>query len=314
MARSGFPLTRDSKATEEDVMRALRAAGVGLILIAAANQAEALNFKVREVRRSREAGIVTITYEVENASVQGESISEDSVRLNRAELELADPLGRRLDIIPVSVPRHPLERGEAVFLRAQTDESRLREAALLTLRLHPAPPFPFPVRETRVSPVEVRFEGPAAKRSPSPAALPARREAVKQGTWRLRLAGSVMAPTGETVLLLYALTGPVGTPDAPAVLEVRYSGGGALLDARALRVPPARNGEAYVEVLMPLAMARLVDGIEARLFSAAGDTVAVHPVTVLGHRQQAGGPGGGTGPAPPAPQDLRRAGHPARPF
>ncbi|MBI3002659.1 MAG: hypothetical protein HYY54_03380, partial [candidate division NC10 bacterium] len=93
-------------------MGALRAAGVGLILISVANQAEALSFKVREVRRSREAEVVTITYEVENASVQAESVSEDAVRLNRAELELTDPFGRRLDILPLVVPTHRFDRGE----------------------------------------------------------------------------------------------------------------------------------------------------------------------------------------------------------
>lgn len=287
-------------------MRALRAAGVGLTLIGAANQAEALHLKVREVRRTREAWTVTITYEVENASVE-------TVRLDRAELQLTDPLGRRLDVVPVFVPTHPLARGEAVLLRARTDESRLREAGLLTLRLHPSPPFPFPVRDRRVAPVEARFDGPAVKGGPAPAARPGAPAVPPAGPWRLRLAGTVMAPTGEAVLLLYALTGPAGRSEGPAVLEVRYSGGGALLDARSLRVPPAKNGEAYVEVLMPLAVARLVDGMEARLFTAAGENVAVHPVTVQGHRQQAGGPGGGTGPAPP-PQDLRRVRDPARPY
>lgn len=65
---------------------------------------------------------------------------------------------------------------------------------------------------------------------------------------------------------------------------------------------------------MPLAVARSVDGIEARLFAAAGEGFAVHPVTIEGHRQHAGGTGGGAGPAAAPPQDLRRAQDPARPF
>ncbi len=277
----------------------LRAAVVSLILVAAATEAEALNLKVREVRRSREAGAVTITYEVENASV-------DAVRLGRAELQLTDPFGRRLDILPVLVPTHPLERGEAAFLSARTQERHLREAALLTLRLYPLPPFPFPVREVRVPPVEARFAGPAAPRGRSPVAGPERTVPLRPGPWRLRLAGSVLAPTRDAVLLLYALVGPGGAPEAPAILEVRYSGGGALLEARSLPVPPARTGEAYLEVLLPVAVARLVDGIEARLFAAAGERIAVYPVTVEGHREDGARARIGTGFPVLPPEDPRR--------
>ncbi|MGH7363752.1 MAG: hypothetical protein ACREKA_08410, partial [Candidatus Methylomirabilales bacterium] len=98
-------------------MRMLQATVASLVLVAAASEAEALNLRVREVGRSREAGGVTITYEVENASV-------DAVRLGRAELHLTDPFGRRLDIVPILAPTHPLERGEAAFLRARTQEDR----------------------------------------------------------------------------------------------------------------------------------------------------------------------------------------------
>lgn len=288
-------------------MRALQAAVVSVILVAAATEADALNLKVREVRRSREAGIVTLTYEVENASV-------DAVRLGRAELHLTDPSGRRLDILPLFAPTHPLERGEAAFLRARTQESHLREAAHLTLRLYPLPPFPFPVREVRVPPVETRFDGPAAPRGRSPVVGPERTVPLKPAPWRLRLAGSVAIPERDAVLLLYALAGPGGAPGTPAILEVRYSGGGALREARLLPVRTGRDGEAYLEVLLPVAVARSVDGIEARVFAAPGEGIAVHPVTIEGHRQHAGGTGGGAGPAAGPPQDLRRAQDPARPF
>lgn len=288
-------------------MRPVQGIATSLLVALAAADAEALNLRVREVRRSREAGVVTLTYEVENASV-------DAVRLGRAELHLSDPLGRRVEILPLFVPVHPLERGEAIFLRAQTEERHLREAALLTLRVHPLPPFPFPVRDVRVSPVEVRFDGPAARHGPSPAAPPPWREPLKPGPWRLRLAGSVLAPTRDAVVLLYGLAGPERGAETPAVLEVRYSGGGALLEARSLPVPPGRDGEAYLEVLLPVAVARLVDGIEARLFAATEDGIAVHPVAVEGHRQDAGRPRTGaavTVPAPEEPQpilDPNRAG------
>ncbi|MGH7364067.1 MAG: hypothetical protein ACREKA_10000 [Candidatus Methylomirabilales bacterium] len=286
-------------------MRMLQATVASLVLVAAATEADALNLRVREVRRSREAGTVTITYEVENASV-------DAVRLGRAELQLTDPFGRRLDIVPILAPTHPLERGEAAFLRARTQESRLREAALLTLRLYPLPPFPFPVGETRVSPVETRFDGPAALRGRSPVAGPERTVPLRPGPWRLRLAGTVLAPTGDAVLLLYALAWPGGAPETPAILEVRYSGAGALLDARSLPVPPARDGEAYLEVLLPLAVARLVDGIEAQLFAAAEEGIAVHPVAVEGHRQADGGARAGMRFPLRPPQDPRRVLDPAR--
>jgi hypothetical protein len=280
----------------EETMRAVQGIATSLIVALAAGDAEALNLRVREVRRSREAGVVTFTYEVENASV-------DAVRLGRAELQLTDPLGRRLDIVSILVPSHPLDRGEAIFLRAQTEERRLREAALLTLRLHPLPPFPFPVRDVPVSPVEVPFDGPAARRGASPTAPPTRREPLKPGPWRLRLAGSVLAPTRDAVVLLYALASPERALETPAVLEVRYSGGGALLDARSLPVPPGRDDEAYLEVLLPVAVAQLVDGIAARLFAATGDGIAVHPVTVEGHRQDRGRAGTGAAVAVPAPEE-----------
>ena len=286
-------------------MRMLQATVASLVLVAAATEADALNLRVREVRRSREAGTVTITYEVENASV-------DAVRLGRAELQLTDPLGRRLDILPILAPTHPLERGEAAFLSARTQESRLREAALLTLRLYPLPPFPFPVGETRVSPVETRFDGPAAPRGRSPVAGPERQVPPRPGPWRFRLAGSVLAPTGDAVLFLYTLAGPGGAPETPAILEVRYSGGGALLEARSLPVSPGRDGEAYVEVLLPVAVARSVDGIEARLFAAGGEGIAVHPVAVEGHRQADGGARAGMRFQLRAPQDPRRVLDPAR--
>ncbi|MBI4413022.1 MAG: hypothetical protein HY576_01470 [candidate division NC10 bacterium] len=285
-------------------MRMLQATVASLVLVAAATEADALNLRVREVRRSREAGVVTITYEVENASV-------DAVRLGRAELQLTDPLGRRLDILPILVPTHPLERGEAAFLSARTQERHLGQAALLTLRLYPLPPFPFPVREVRVPPVEARFAGPAAQRGRSPVAGPERTVPLRPGPWRLRLAGSVLAPTGDAVLLLYALAGPGGAPETPAILEVRYSGAGALLEARSLPVSPARDGEAYLEVLLPLAVARLVDGIEARLFAAAGEGIAVHPVSVEGHRQAEGGARAGMRLPVRPPQDPRRVLDPA---
>ncbi len=259
-------------------MRMLQATVASLVLVAAATEGDALNLRVREVRRSREAGAVSITYEVENASV-------DAVRLGRAELQLTDPFGRRLEIVPILAPTHPLERGEAAFLSARTQERHLRQAALLTLRLYPLPPFPFPVREVRVPPVEARFDGPAAPRGRSPVAGPERTVPLRPGPWRLRLAGSVLAPTGDAVLLLYTLAGPGGAPETPAILEVRYSGGGALLEARSLPVPPGRDGEAYLEVLLPVAVARSVDGVVARLFAAGGEGIAVHPVTVEGHRQ-----------------------------
>ena len=282
-------------------MRTLQATVMSLILIATATEAAALNLKVREVRRIREAEVATITYEVENASVE-------LVRLRRAELLLTDALGRRLDILPLSVPTHLLERGEAAFLRARTQESHLREAALLTLRLYPDPPSPFPVletRETRVPPVEARFDGPAARRVLSPAARPEGPAPLRPGPWRLRLAGTVLAPTRDAVLLLYALTGPGVSAETPAILEVRYTGGGALLEARALPVPRGRDGEAYVEVLLPLAVARLVDGMEARLFAAAREGIAVHPVTVEGHWQAGAGTRAGTGFPVPPPEHPR---------
>ncbi len=252
------------------------------------------------------AGFVTITYEVENASVQAQSISEDAVRLDRAELELTDPLGRRLEIIPLVTPTHRLERGEAVFLGVRVHETRLREAAVLTLRLHPFPPFAFPVREAGVPPVEARFDGPAARRVLSPAARPEGPAPLRPGPWRLRLAGTVLAPTRDAVLLLYALTGPGVTAETPAILEVRYSGGGALLEARSLPVPRGRDGEAYLEIPLPLTVARLVDGIEARLFAAAREGVAVQAVTVEGDRPAGAGTRAGTGSPVPPPDDPRR--------
>jgi len=280
-------------------MRTLQATVVSLILLATATEAVALNLRVREVRRNREAGIVTITYEVENASV-------DTVRLGRAELQLTDPHGRRLDIFPLYPPTQPLERGEAAFLRARLQETRLTEAALLTLRLYPLSPSPFPVREAGVPPVEARFDGPAARRVLSPAARPEGPAPLRPGPWRLRLAGTVLAPTRDAVLLLYALTGPGVTAETPAILEVRYSGGGALLEARSLPVPRGRDGEAYLEILVPLTVARLVDGIEARLFAAAREGVAVRAVTVEGHRQAGAGTRAGTGSPVPPPDDPRR--------
>lgn len=287
-------------------MRTLQATVVSLTLVVTATAAEALNLKVQEVRQSREAGTITFTYEVENASV-------DAVRLGRAELEFSDALGLRLEILRLFIPSQPLERGEAVVLSARIQESRVREAALVTLRLYPLPPFNFPVRDTQVSPVEVHFVGPAARPAASPAAWPARRDPLKPAPWRLRLAGSVLAPTREAVLLLYALTAPVGTPETPALLEVRYSGGGALLEAWSLPVPPGRDGEAYLEVLLPVAVARLVDGIEARLLAATGDRIAVHPVTVEGHREARESAGAGPAFPVPSPQEPRPVLGPARP-
>ncbi|MGH7407919.1 MAG: hypothetical protein ACREKF_07940, partial [Candidatus Methylomirabilales bacterium] len=280
-------------------MRTLQATVVSLILFATAAEVAALNLKVREVRRSRDAGVVSLMYEVENASVH-------AVRLERAELQMTDPLGRRLDILPLLIPIHPLERGEATFLRARVLETRLQEAALLTLRVYPLPPFPYPVTEVRVPPVETRFDGPAARRGLSPAARPEGPGLLRPGPWHLRLAGSVLAPTRDAVLLLYALTGPGVAAETPAILEVRYSSGGALLEARSLPVPRGRDGEAYLEILLPLTVARLVDGIEARLFAAARGGVAVHPVTVEGHRQAGAGTQAGTGSPVPPPDDPRR--------
>lgn len=288
-------------------MRTLQATVTGLLLVVAASEADALNLKVREVRRSREAGVVTITYEVENASVQARSVSEDALRLDRAELELTDPFGRRLDIITLVVPTHRFDRGEGVFLRARVEETRLREAALLTLRLQPLPAFPFPVRGVRVPPVEAHFEGPAVPRQPSPASRPEWRGPRKPGPWRLRLAGSVLAPSGDAVLLLYALAGGGGPAETPAILEVRYSANGALLEARSIPVPAGRDGEAYLEVLLPTAVARRVDGIEARLFAASVEGMAVHPVRVEGHRQQGSGAGAATVSPVQPPPEARRA-------
>ncbi|HEU5394385.1 MAG TPA: hypothetical protein VFV36_06230, partial [Candidatus Methylomirabilis sp.] len=68
---------------------------------------------------------------------------------------------------------------------------------------------------------------------------------------------------------------------------------------------PRRDGEAYLEVLLPVAVARLVDGIAARLFAATADGIAVHPVTVEGHRQDAGRAGTGTAVMVPAPEEPR---------
>lgn len=55
-----------------------------------------------------------------------------------------------------------------------------------------------------------------------------------------------------------------------------------------------------------MAVARLVDGIEARLFVAAGEGIAVHPVTIEGHRHEGSGPRAGTGFPVPSPQEPRR--------
>ncbi len=282
-------------------MKTLQATVIGLLLVVAATEADALNLKVREVRRSREAEALSITYEVENASVE-------AVRLERAELQLSDPLGSRLDVLPVIVSMHRLQRGEAALLRVRVPEARLREAALLTLRLYPSPPFLFPVREdVRVPPVEVRFEGPAAPRGLSPATRPDWRAPGRPGPWRLRLAGSILAPSGDAVLLLYALAGAGGPPETPAILEVRYSANGALLEARSIPVPAGRDGEAYLEVLLPTAVARRVDGIEARLFAASGEGMAVHPVRVEGHREQGSGAGAATASPVQPPPEARPA-------
>ena len=206
-------------------------------------------------------------------------------------------------------------------MRARIPESRLREAALLTLRLQPLPPLPFPVRGVRVPLVEARFEGPAAARQLSPAARPEWRGPRKPGPWRLRLAGSILAPSGDAVLLLYALSGAGGPPETPAIIEVRYTANGALLEARSIPVPAGRGGEAYLEVLLPTALARRVDGIEARLFAASGEGMAVHPVRVEGHRQQGSGAGAATAspvePAPearPAVDPSQTGGNQPRPF
>ncbi|MGH7360453.1 MAG: hypothetical protein ACREJI_02445, partial [Candidatus Methylomirabilales bacterium] len=225
------------------------------------------------------------------------------------------------DIRPLIVPTHRLERGAAAFVRARMQESRLREAALLTVRMY-ASPFLFPVREDlRVQLVEARFEGPAALRQLSQASRPEWKGPRKPGPWRLRLAGTILAPSGDAVLLLYALSGAGGPPETPAIIEVRYSANGALLEARSIPVPAGRGGEAYLEVLLPTALARRVDGIEARLFAASGEGMAVHPVRVEGHRQQGSGAGAATASPVQPPPEARRAldpsqtgGNQSRPF
>jgi hypothetical protein len=192
-------------------------------------------------------------------------------------------------------------------------ESRLREAALLTIRMH-ASSFLYPVREDqRYQVVEAHFLGPAAPRQGSPASRPEWRGPRNAGPWRLRLAGTIPAPSGEAVLLLYALTGAGGPPKTPAIVEVRYSASGALLDARSIPVPASRGDEAYLEVLLPTALARRVDGIEARLFAASGEGMAVHPVRVEGHRQQGSGADAATASPVQPPKEAGRALDPSQP-
>lgn len=233
-------------------MRSCRLVISLIILILWSPTALAFNVRVREVRRERFEGAVTLVYEVENGSV-------DQVRFHQVEAHVFDGNGRRVALQRPFLDLNPMRPGDVAFLQVRLGPELGPLAGELRLKFLASRDLSFPVLEPR-QPQRLEFRFPLRGGSEGigdPGGMP---------RLKLQPIGFLERPNYPSRFLVYRLTneGPGGIH---GVLELRYLGRGPLLlfTRQVILHHLLAGQDRVIRVEIPKDMVRFLRGLEVRV-------------------------------------------------
>ncbi|MFQ5961440.1 MAG: hypothetical protein ACE5MG_08575 [Candidatus Methylomirabilales bacterium] len=216
-------------------------------------EAEAVNIRVREVRRDRQASGLSIVYELRNASV-------DPWDLRRVELHVFDRDDRRLDLLRPTAALRRLQREDIEFVRALIPPMTLLEAQRLEIRIFVEEVKRFPVADP--VPRRLVYSFPLRAKT-TPAVLQTTAAAL-----RLEPAGTVLSSGSHRAILLRLIN-----QGRETLSDLILSGEISTLDGQRRRfqilvepkyLPP--GAEAYVAVPVPKPIVNRVSGLSMQAF------------------------------------------------
>lgn len=270
-------------------MRTLAGTIIGLALLGMVGplEAEAVNIRVREVRRETQAQGLTIVYELENASVKRWD-------LNRVEVHVFDRKGRRVDLLRPIATLTRMERYDVELIRVRLAPALLPEAHYLELRIFVDEFTGYPVANQ--VPRRLDYSFPLA-----PQSMPTRR--LTTHARLLRAAGSLHVERagmveweGSPRAIVLRVVNKGREPLSDLVLQGEIVGSYASLQQFHLPVTPKylpAGAEAYVSVVVPTHIVSRAKGISLQaLYRKANEGEAVRYVEDLTIR------GGEESPAP----------------
>lgn len=265
-------------------MRTLVGTILGLMVLGtlALQEVEAVNIRVREVRRERRAEGLSIVYELHNASV-------DRWDLHRIEVHLFDTLDRRLELLRPTSPLRRLEREDVEFIRVLIPPMTVQDAQRLEIRIFVEEVKRFPVAD----PVPTRLVYAFPLR---PKTVPAVLQS-KTATLRVEPAGVVLSSEHHRAILLRLINqGRKPVSDLVLFGEIRTHDG----QRRPFQLPLTPHillpgGEAYVTVPLPQPSVNRVEEISLQAFyRKAGPYTAVRYSEQMRIRPEGPGAKGGT--------------------
>ncbi len=223
-----------------------------LILTLWSPPALAFNVKVREVRRERLEGTVTLVYEVENGSV-------DRVRFHQVEVHVFDGDGRRIALQRPFLDLNPMRPGDVTFLQVRLGPEIGPLAGELLLKFLASRDLSFPVLEPR-QPQRLEF------RFPLRGELGGIGDPRRGPRLTLQPIGFLERPNHPSRFLVYRLTNE-GPGVIHGVLELRYLGRGHLLPfTRHVILHHLLAGqERMIQVEIPKDMVHFLGGLEVRV-------------------------------------------------
>jgi len=238
-------------------MRSCRLVISLLILTLWSPAALAFNVKVREVRRERLEGAVTLVYEVENGSV-------DRVRFHQVEAHVFDGNGRRVALQRPFLDLNPMRPGDVAFLQVRLGPEIGPLAGELLLKFLASRDLSFPVLEPR-QPQRLEFR------------FPLRRELREIGDpkqvprLKLQPIGFLERSNHPSRFLVYRLTNE-GPGVIHGILELRYLGRGHPFPfTRHVILHHLLAGqERMIQVEIPKDMVHFLGGLEARVILLDG--------------------------------------------
>lgn len=223
--------------------------GLWVLGVLGVPQAEALNILVREVRRERQAEVLSVVYELQNASV-------DRWDLRRIEAHIFDDIGRRIELLRPVTTLTRLERDDVELIRIRIPSALVPEAHHLELRLFLEEFLRFPVADPPLKRLVYSFP---LRPQTTPAPLVRGRRAL-----RVERPGMVQASGGRRAILLRLINHGRETLSHVILLGKISGVSGTTLHKFQLPITPRHlspGAEAYVSIPVPKPIVNRAKGI-----------------------------------------------------
>lgn len=228
-------------------MRTLAATIIGMAFwgMIGPPEAEAVNIRVREVRREAQAQGLSIVYELENASVRRWD-------LNRVEVHVFNQKGRRIDLLRPIATLTRMERYDVELIRVRIPSALFPEAHHLELRVFVDEFTGYPVANQ--VPKRLDYYFPLAPQS-TPTRRPATQARFLRAAGQLQVERAGMVEwegSPRAIVLRVVNTGRDTLSDV--VLQGEVVGSYASLQQFHLPVTPMHlppGAEAYVSLVIP---------------------------------------------------------------